>query len=94
MWKTSRQPPVPFVTSSISPVAVPVVEATLARVWQSGCRVLAVTIDTNTPGLRERDIRNGTAALIGPGVFNKVPFMSQLLARPRWLFGFSTIDRT
>ena len=65
-----------------------VVETTLARVWSSGCRVLAVTIDTNTPGLRERDIRNGTAVLMGSGVFNKVPFLPQLLARPRWLAGF------
>ena len=30
----------------------------LARAWAAGCRVLAVTIDTNAPGHRERDIRN------------------------------------
>jgi L-lactate dehydrogenase (cytochrome) len=65
-----------------------VVEATLARVWQSGCRVLAVTIDTNAPGMRERDVRNGSAALVGPGVWNKIPFLPQLLGHPRWLAGF------
>jgi L-lactate dehydrogenase (cytochrome) len=66
----------------------PVVEATLARVAQSGCRVLAVTVDTNAPGMRERDVRNGSATLIGPGVFNKMPFLPQLLGHPRWLAGF------
>lgn len=65
-----------------------VVEATLARVWESGCRVLALTIDTNTPGLRERDLRNGTAELMGVGVFKKLPFLPQLVVRPRWLMGF------
>ncbi|MEO8482981.1 MAG: alpha-hydroxy acid oxidase [Acidobacteriota bacterium] len=65
-----------------------VVEATLARVWQSGCRVLAVTIDTNAPGMRERDVRNGSATLVGPGVLNKIPFLPQLLGHPGWLTGF------
>jgi len=65
-----------------------VVESTLARVWQSGCRVLAVTIDTNAPGMRERDVRNGSAALVGPGFLNKIPFLPQLLGHPRWLAGF------
>jgi L-lactate dehydrogenase (cytochrome) len=66
----------------------PVVEATLARASQSGCRVLAVTVDTNTPGMRERDVRNGSATLIGPGIVDKIPFLPQLLGRPRWLAGF------
>ena len=38
-----------------------VVETSLARAWNAGCRVLAVTIDTNAPGHRERDIRNHSA---------------------------------
>ena len=65
-----------------------VVERALARAWTSGCRVLAVTIDTNTPGNRERDIRNRSSALVGPGVLNKVPFLPELMAHPRWLAGF------
>ncbi len=65
-----------------------VVEATLARAWQAGVRVLAVTIDTNTPGLRERDVRNGAAALMGPGILNKLPYLPNLLSHPRWLAGF------
>lgn len=65
-----------------------VVEAALARAWQAGCRVLAVTVDTNAPGWRERDVRNGSAELVGPGVWNKLAFLPQLLARPGWLAGF------
>jgi L-lactate dehydrogenase (cytochrome) len=65
-----------------------VVEAALARAWQSGVRVLAVTIDTNAPGFRERDVRNGTASLVGPGIFNKLPAVPNMLMHPRWLAGF------
>src|SRR5580692_10355568 len=34
-----------------------VVQATLARAWKSRFQALAVTIDTNGPGMRERDFR-------------------------------------
>src|SRR5713226_293720 len=40
-----------------------VAETTIRRAWGAGCKALAVTIDTNAPGMRERDIRNGAAAL-------------------------------
>ena len=65
-----------------------VVETSLARAWNAGCRVLAVTIDTNAPGHRERDIRNHSSQLIGKGVLNKVRFVPHLLRHPRWLSGF------
>ncbi len=65
-----------------------VVEAALARAWQAGVKVLALTIDTNWPGMRERDIRNGSAHLMGDNTFEKIPFLPQMLARPRWLLGF------
>jgi isopentenyl diphosphate isomerase/L-lactate dehydrogenase-like FMN-dependent dehydrogenase len=65
-----------------------VVETSLARAWNSGCRVLAITIDTNAPGHRERDIRNHSSQLIGKGVLNKVRFVPHLLGHPRWLSGF------
>jgi isopentenyl diphosphate isomerase/L-lactate dehydrogenase-like FMN-dependent dehydrogenase len=65
-----------------------VVEAALARAWASGCRVLALTIDTNAPGMRERDVRNGSAKLLGSGILNKIPFLPQLLSHPGWLYGF------
>jgi isopentenyl diphosphate isomerase/L-lactate dehydrogenase-like FMN-dependent dehydrogenase len=66
----------------------PVVEGSLARAWAAGCRVLAVTIDTNAPGFRERDIRNGSAQLIGGGILAKLPFVPHLLRHPRWLAGY------
>ena len=65
-----------------------VVETSLARAWNAGCRVLAITIDTNAPGHRERDIRNHSSQLIGKGVLNKVRFVPHLLRHPRWLSGF------
>ena len=65
-----------------------VAEASLARAWKAGFTVLAVTIDTNAPGMRERDVRNGTAQLIGEGLLAKLPFLPQLLSHPRWLAGF------
>jgi len=65
-----------------------VVETSLARAWNAGCRVLAVTIDTNAPGHRERDIRNHSAQMIGEGVLNKARFVPHLLRHPRWLAGF------
>ena len=63
-------------------------EAALARAWSSGCRVLAVTIDTNAPGMRERDLRNRSTQLIGKGIVNKLPFVPHLLRHPRWLAGY------
>jgi L-lactate dehydrogenase (cytochrome) len=65
-----------------------VAEVSIARAWKAGCKALAVTIDTNAPGMRERDIRNGSAALVGDGVLEKIPYLPQVLSRPRWLAGF------
>jgi L-lactate dehydrogenase (cytochrome) len=65
-----------------------VVEAALARAWQAGVKVLALTVDTNWPGMRERDIRNGSPHLMGDNMLAKLPFLPQMLARPRWLLGF------
>lgn len=65
-----------------------VVEATLAGAWKNGFRALAVTIDTNGPGMRERDFRNGAPQFMGKSFFAMLPFASQLIVRPRWLAGF------
>jgi L-lactate dehydrogenase (cytochrome) len=65
-----------------------VVEATLARAWQNGFKALAVTIDTNGPGMRERDFRNGAPQLMGKSLFSMLPFTSQVIVRPRWAAGF------
>lgn len=63
-------------------------EAALARARVAGFNVLVVTIDTGTFGFRERDIRNGAGALIGPKLLPKLPFLPDVLAHPRWLAGF------
>lgn len=65
-----------------------VVEATLARAWKSNFKALAVTIDTNGPGMRERDFRNGAPQLMGRSVFAMLPFTSQVIVRPKWAAGF------
>jgi isopentenyl diphosphate isomerase/L-lactate dehydrogenase-like FMN-dependent dehydrogenase len=69
-----------------------VVEATLATAWKSNFKALAVTIDTNGPGMRERDFRNGAPQLMGRSLFAMLPFTSQVIVRPKWAAGF-LIDR-
>jgi isopentenyl diphosphate isomerase/L-lactate dehydrogenase-like FMN-dependent dehydrogenase len=65
-----------------------VVEATLASAWKSKFKALAVTIDTNGPGMRERDFRNGAPQLMGRSLFAMLPFTSQVIVRPKWAAGF------
>jgi len=65
-----------------------VVEATLQRAWKSKFKALAVTIDTNGPGMRERDFRNGAPQLMGKSLFAMLPFTSQVIVRPKWAAGF------
>lgn len=49
---------------------------------------LVVTIDTPVSGIRERDYRNGMKELISGTVFDKIPYVGQMLARPGWLFEY------
>ncbi len=70
-----------------------VVEATLARAWKNRFQALAVTIDTNGPGMRERDFRNGAPQLMGRSLFAMLPFTSQVIVRPKWAAGF-LMDRS
>ena len=65
-----------------------VVQATLERAWKNGFKALAVTMDTNGPGMRERDFRNGAPQLMGKSLFAMLPFTSQVMVRPGWLAGF------
>jgi len=65
-----------------------VASAAISRARAVGYSALAVTIDTAVSGLRERDVRNGTKELLGSSIVQKLPFLSQFLARPRWLAGF------
>ncbi len=63
-------------------------EAALERAQRAGFTVLAVTIDTGTFGMRERDIRNGAGALAGSDTPAMIRFLPQLLMHPAWLAGF------
>jgi len=63
-------------------------EAAMERAQRAGFSALVVTVDTPVAGMRERDHRNGMKALLGGAVPAKIPFLPQILARPRWLAGF------
>jgi L-lactate dehydrogenase (cytochrome) len=63
-------------------------EAAIERARHAGFAALVVTIDTAVSGLRERDYRNGMKELISGSVFEKVPYLPQILSRPRWLADF------
>ena len=65
-----------------------VARAAIDRARAAGFSALVVTIDTPVAGLRERDLRNGTAELTSRRIWSMLPFLPQFLARPRWLAGF------
>lgn len=65
-----------------------VAEATFDRAWKNNFKALALTIDTNGPGMRERDYRNGAPQLMGKSIFAMLPYTSQIVTRPRWTAGF------
>ena len=62
--------------------------AGIERARNCGCSALVVTIDTAVAGLRERDFRNGTKALLTRNALAMLPFIHQFLARPAWLASF------
>jgi L-lactate dehydrogenase (cytochrome) len=64
-----------------------VASAMIERAQTAGFSALVVTIDTPVAGMRERDLRNGTKQLLTPG-WSTLPYLPQMLARPRWLAGF------
>ena len=63
-------------------------EAAIERAKKAGFRALVVTIDTPVSGIRERDYRNGMKELISGGVFEKIPFVWEVLQHPAWLWSF------
>jgi L-lactate dehydrogenase (cytochrome) len=65
-----------------------IAEAAIDRARTAGFSALVVTIDTAVAGMRERDVRNGMTELLGGTLRAKIPFLGQLLARPRWLASF------
>src|SRR6201984_3650289 len=58
------------------------------RAKAAGFSALVVTIDTAVAGMREPDLRNGVKELLSGNLGSKLPFVSQLLIKPRWLAGF------
>jgi L-lactate dehydrogenase (cytochrome) len=65
-----------------------VARAAIARARAAGFSALVVTIDTAAPGMRERDVRNGAAELASRGLWRMLPYVPQILARPRGLVDF------
>jgi L-lactate dehydrogenase (cytochrome) len=63
-------------------------KAGIERARLAGFSALAVTIDTGTAGMRERDVRNGTAELMSGKLLSMIPFLPQFLSRPGWLTSF------
>src|SRR5437867_6132367 len=55
------------------------------RARKAGFSALVVTIDTPVAGFRERDLRNGAKELLSGKLGPMLPFVNQLLVRPRWL---------
>ena len=62
--------------------------AAIERARETGLSALVVTIDTPVAGFRERDIRNGAKELLSGKLGAMLPFVTQLLIRPRWLAAF------
>jgi isopentenyl diphosphate isomerase/L-lactate dehydrogenase-like FMN-dependent dehydrogenase len=60
----------------------------IARAKAAGFSALIMTIDTPVAGLRERDPRNGAKELISRKPFTMLPYLGQMLVRPRWLMDF------
>lgn len=63
-------------------------EGAIERARKAGFAALVITVDTSAPGMRERDPRNGMKQLLAGNVFEKIPFLPQILAHPRWLVSF------
>ena len=63
-------------------------EAAIERARVAGFSALVVTIDTAVSGIRERDYRNGMKELISGTVFEKIPYIPELLKHPGWLLDY------
>jgi isopentenyl diphosphate isomerase/L-lactate dehydrogenase-like FMN-dependent dehydrogenase len=63
-------------------------EAAIERARIAGFSALVVTIDTPVAGVRERDYHNGMKELISGSLWEKLPFLPQVLSHPGWLFSF------
>src|SRR5206468_5605406 len=62
--------------------------AAMERARAAGFSALVVTIDTAVAGMRERDLRNGAKEMLTGKLGPMLPFVNQLLTKPRWLAAF------
>src|SRR3954454_5453108 len=62
--------------------------AGIDRAHKARFSALVVTIDTPVAGFRERDLRNGAKELLSGNLRQMLPFVNQVLVRPRWLAAF------
>ncbi len=63
-------------------------EGAIERARVAGFNALVITVDTPVAGLRERDPRNGMTELVSGSLFDKLPYLPNILAHPAWLMGF------
>lgn len=63
-------------------------EGGIERARKAGFSALVVTIDTAVSGIRERDYRNGMKELISGSVFQKLPFLPNVLSHPGWVASY------
>ncbi len=63
-------------------------EGAIERARNCGFNALVLTIDTPVSGIRERDYRNGMKELISGGLFEKLPYVPEVLSHPGWLWGY------
>ena len=68
-----------------------IAEQAIARAKAAGFTALVLTIDTAVSGLRERDVRNGALELSSSNPLRALPYLPQVLARPRWVWD-NTLD--
>jgi L-lactate dehydrogenase (cytochrome) len=70
-----------------------VIEGVIQRAADAGYKGLFLTMDMPVSGLRERDIRNGLAQMMGRDPLAKVKFLPELLSHPRWLAKYLLSDK-
>src|SRR5215469_13846397 len=63
-------------------------ENAMRRAMDVGYTVLVITIDSTVIGHRERELRDGMEQLLRGNIWSKIPFVPQILTRPRWLAHF------
>src|ERR1700723_2358549 len=63
-------------------------EGAIERARLAGFSALVVTIDTPVAGIRERDFRNGMKELVSGSIFEKLPFVPNILSHPGWLMDY------